>query len=255
MADRAVAEVPGLLKALSHPLRWSLVQHLARSDHRVGELVDLVRQPQNLVSYHLRSLRDAELVTERRSSRDARDIYYSLDLENIETAFNSSTQSVHPALRVVVGPGSAKRRCRPLRVLFLCTQNSARSQFAEAILRGLSKGEAEAFSAGSQPSGVHPMTLAVLEELGYGRQDLRSKSIDEFAGQSFDYIITVCDKVREVCPAFPGDPVRIHWSVADPIATQGSETKVRAAFRQTASELATRIRFLLLTTTWRRVSD
>jgi protein-tyrosine-phosphatase/DNA-binding transcriptional ArsR family regulator len=242
------AAVPEVLKALSHPVRWRLVTHLSRGDHRVGELVHFVDQPQNLVSYHLKLLRDAALVREHRSSRDARDIYYSLDLDRVRTALDSSTRSLHAGLRVVAGSAPSERPGKRVRVLFLCTENSARSQLAEAILRDVGKGEVEAFSAGSRPSGVHPMAIAVLTELGFDHSSLRSKPIKEFEGQRFDYIITLCDIVREECPSFPGDPERIHWSFPDPVATPGDEADLRAVFTRTATELTTRIRFLLLTT-------
>jgi protein-tyrosine-phosphatase/DNA-binding transcriptional ArsR family regulator len=248
MSTALKAETPVVLKVLGHDLRWRMAQHLARGDLRVGELVELVGEKQNLVSYHLKLMRQASMVVERRSSRDARDIYYSLDLPVMEKALDRSAQALHPALRTVAGaapddPGLPQAR----RVLFLCTGNSARSQMAEAILRKLSGGAVEVLSAGSRPRAVNRMAIRVLDGLGYSSQGLRSKPINEFIDDHFDWIITLCDNVREECPAFPGDPERVHWSFADPAAAEGSDEQIHAAFLKTATELASRIRYLLST--------
>jgi Protein-tyrosine-phosphatase len=92
----------------------------------------------------------------------------------------------------------------PIRVLFICTGNSARSQMAEALLRRLGGGEFEAFSAGIEPNGVNPLTIAVLDEIGIDIRAATSKSVAGFLGQDFDYAVTVCDRAREACPVFPG---------------------------------------------------
>ena len=236
---------------LAHDLRWKLVERLGRSDFRVGELVEWVGERQNLVSYHLALLRSAGLLTERRSSADGRDIYYSLDLARLETSIGGMASSLNPALRVVTGAKEDEERSAksiPLaRVLFLCTANSARSQMAEALLRDLSRGTIEVQSAGSRPISIHPVALAVLAELGVPADGLRSKSFSEFRDERFDLIISLCDKVREECSVFPGDPERIHWSLADPAAVDGAPEVVHAAFVTTANELTTRLRYLILT--------
>lgn len=132
------------------------------------------------------------------------------------------------------------------RVLFLCTHNAARSQMAEGILRHLSHGTVDAQSAGTVPSAVHPLAVeAVRRLLGVDLGGQRSKHVDEFSGQRFDYVITLCDSARETCPVFPGDPERIHWSFDDPSAVQGSDEDRYRAFRQTAAELERRIDQLL----------
>ena len=135
---------------------------------------------------------------------------------------------------------------QPLRVLFLCTGNAARSQMAEALLRHLSKGRVDAFSAGSAPrENVHPMAVSTLrDKYGVDPGGLVPKSLTRFIGQPFDYIITVCDRSAESCPIFPGDPERIHWSFEDPAAVEGAEEQQRA-FEQVATGLATRIRLWL----------
>ena len=136
---------------------------------------------------------------------------------------------------------------KPLQVLFLCTGNSARSQMGEALLRQISRGRIEVFSAGSHPRPeIHPMAREVMKNLsGLDMAEQRPKSLDEFVGQRFDYVITVCDKAAESCPTFPGDPERIRWSFEDPAAVDGSEEEKRRAFERTAKDLMGRIRIWL----------
>jgi len=133
-----------------------------------------------------------------------------------------------------------------LRVLFLCTGNSARSILAEAYLNAAGKGRFEAHSAGSHPTGKpHPFALELLRDKGIGTQGLRSKSWDEFAAPgvpAIDYLFTVCDNAAgEACPVWPGKPAREHWGLPDPAAAQGSEEDKRRAFLQTFDELKARI--------------
>lgn len=131
---------------------------------------------------------------------------------------------------------------RKPRVLFLCTHNAARSQMAEAILRDLSKGTVEVSSAGNEPTEVHRLAIRALRGMGIDITGQRSKHVDEFAGQPFDYVVTLCDSAREMCPVFPGHPERIHWSFPDPGAVEGTDEARLAAFRQTAAELSMRLR-------------
>src|SRR6185369_17600255 len=102
------------------------------------------------------------------------------------------------------------------RVLVVCTGNSARSQMGEGLFRERGGDTYEVFSAGSKPSRVRPEAIAVMREIGIDISGHRSKSVDEFAGQSFDYVVTVCDNARDNCPLFPGGAKRIHWSLDDP---------------------------------------
>jgi protein-tyrosine-phosphatase len=143
-----------------------------------------------------------------------------------------------------------------LRVLFLCTGNSARSQIAEALLRKLSAGRVETFSAGSRPQPtVHPMAIAVLrEKYGLHGDDLRPKSMNRFLGDQFDYVITVCDRAAESCPVFPGDPERIHWSCEDPAAVTEPESQ-RRAFEHVATGIAARLRIWMSLPTIRERID
>src|SRR5688572_25785741 len=194
---------PPLLRLAGHPLRWRLLSELARSDRRVGELCALAARRQSLVSYHLRELRDGGLVSMRRSAADGRDTYYVLDLARCGELLSSASASLHPGL----APRSRARRERgtPLaRVLFLCTGNSARSQIAELLAGQLSGGAVSAASAGSHPKPLHPNAVRVMRERGIDISRRRSKHLSEFADQRFDYVISLCDRVREVCPDFPG---------------------------------------------------
>jgi protein-tyrosine-phosphatase len=135
---------------------------------------------------------------------------------------------------------------RPYHVLFLCTGNSARSIFAEAILNRIGTGKFVAHSAGSQPKGaVHPQTLALLRRLGFPTKNLRSKSWEEFSrtgAPQLDFIFTVCDSAaNEVCPAWPGQPMTAHWGIPDPAAAQGTDAEIVAAFRDALLLLQRRI--------------
>ncbi|MGO9897795.1 MAG: arsenate reductase ArsC [Bryobacteraceae bacterium] len=123
------------------------------------------------------------------------------------------------------------------RVLILCTGNSARSQMAEGLLRHDAGDRFEVFSAGIRPSHVRPEAIAVMRELGIDISGHRSKSVEELAGQSFDYVLTVCDNARESCPIFPGGAVIIHQSFEDPASLEGSEEQRLALFRRVRDEI------------------
>jgi len=128
-----------------------------------------------------------------------------------------------------------------MRVLILCTGNSARSQMAEGLLRHDAGNFYEVSSAGINPTHVRPEAVAVMREVGIDISGHRSKSVDEFAGQNFDYVITVCDNAKESCPVFPAKTKRIHWSIEDPAAAQGSEEEILTAFRRARDELRARL--------------
>lgn len=123
------------------------------------------------------------------------------------------------------------------RVLILCTGNSARSQMAEGLLRHDAGDRFEVFSAGTRPSQVRPEAIAVMRELGIDISGHRSKSVDEFTGQSFDYVLTVCDNAKESCPIFLGKTAMIHHSFKDPAALEGSEAERLALFRRVRDEM------------------
>jgi ArsR family transcriptional regulator, arsenate/arsenite/antimonite-responsive transcriptional repressor / arsenate reductase (thioredoxin) len=238
------------LRLASDPLRWALLGELARSDRQVQELTSLLGRSQNLVSYHLGKLRSAGLVFARRSSADGRDTYYAVDLPRFGELLAEAGRAVHPGLHLV--PAAPETRARPpgavaVRLLFLCTGNSARSQMAEALAVARSDGLVEAHSAGSRPKPLHANAVRVMAERGIDLTSRRSKHLSLFTGQRFDYVITLCDRVREVCPEFPGHPDCIHWSIPDPSASGDGDgdAATLAAFRRTAAEVETRIAYLL----------
>jgi len=227
-----------------------LLAELARSDRMVHELTGLVGEPQNLVSYHLGKLRAGRLVSARRSSADGRDAYYSVDLARIGGLLSAAGGALHPGLRLLAKapPDTAVRSAAPgaVRVLFLCTGNSARSPMAEALAIARSGGVVRAHSAGSQPKRVHPNAVRVMrEEHGLDLAAHRPKHLDEFVDQRFDWVISLCDRVREVCPELPGRPETIHWSIANPAEGDADDDATYPLFQRTAAELVTRIGFLL----------
>jgi protein-tyrosine-phosphatase/DNA-binding transcriptional ArsR family regulator len=236
---------PRFLRLAGHPLRWRLLSELARSDRRVGELCELAGRRQSLVSYHLRRLRDGGLVSARRSLADGRDTYYVLELARCGELLVSAGASLHPGLASAVGSHRGDRGPARARVLFLCTGNSARSQMAEALAEQLSEGAVRAVSAGSHPKPLQPNAMRVMRERGIDLAGRRSKHLNQFTGRRFDYVISLCDRVREVCPEFPGTPHAIHWSVRDPAREPGTDEQTLPAFEHTAAELEMRIGFLL----------
>jgi protein-tyrosine-phosphatase/DNA-binding transcriptional ArsR family regulator len=235
------------LQLVAEPVRWQLLQELAQSDRRVNELTELSGRPQNLVSYHLRELRDAGLVSARRSSADGRDSYYRVDLTRCGRMLSAAGNALHPGLQLglrpaVVGPGSSTTKPR---VLFLCTGNSARSQIAQALLEELSGHTVEARSAGSHPKSLHPNAVRVMASRGIDISDRSTTHLRRFARMRFDAVITLCDRVREVCPEFPRHPARAHWSIPDPALEGDSDDASLPAFERTALDLEERIGFLL----------
>ena len=150
------------LKLLAHDIRWQILLALSKSDHKVEELVKQLKQPYNLISYHLKLLRNKKVVSEHRSSADGRDIYYSLNLEQFKTLYFQAGTSVHPALGDPVSQSQLKGATDEFpktRILFLCTHNSARSQMAEGILRQAAGDRVEVFSAGNEPTPIHPLAI------------------------------------------------------------------------------------------------
>jgi len=129
------------------------------------------------------------------------------------------------------------------RVLFLCVHNSARSQLAEGLLRAMASERFAVFSAGSEPSFVHPLAIRVLQERGIDASHHRSENVNEFANEKFDYVITLC--AEEVCPIFLGATHKVHWALPDPAAVAGSDQDRLMAFRHTADELQKRLQQFL----------
>jgi protein-tyrosine-phosphatase/DNA-binding transcriptional ArsR family regulator len=264
------------LRLFADETRWLIVRMLALSDLRAGEIGAALHLPSNALSYHLKRLRTAGVLRDRHSSGDARDVYYHLDVARLQGLYAAAGDALYPgilrlftpAMSADGGGGGSDRLLdgsttdtlgepsdaptssrttlsRPLRVLFLCAHNSARSQMAEALMRSMGGDQVVVYSAGSAPTEVDPEALATLYEVGIDTSGLYAKPLEQFVGEQFDYIITVCDRVRDVCPAFARDPAQAHWSIADPVEIEDPEQRVKA-FQNTLTELQTRIRYLLL---------
>jgi protein-tyrosine-phosphatase/DNA-binding transcriptional ArsR family regulator len=262
------------LRLIADETRWLIVRMLAFSDLRAGEIGAVLHLPSNALSYHLKRLRTAGVLRDRHSSGDARDVYYHLDVARLQDLFSAAGDALYPGLvfnsaiwadtggsgsdgasdgpahDALAAPSDAQTSSRttlsrPMRVLFLCTHNGARSQMAEALMRTMGGDQVEVCSAGSAPTEVDPEALATLEEVGIDTTGLYAKPLEQFVGEQFDYIVTVCDRVRDVCPAFLGDPAQAHWSIADPVVIEDREARAKA-FQNTLTELQTRIRYLLL---------
>jgi arsenate reductase (thioredoxin) len=127
------------------------------------------------------------------------------------------------------------------RVLFLCTHNSARSQMAEGLLRHLAGSRFEVHSAGTEATHVRPLAIRAMEEIGVDISGQESKTLERYLGESFDYVITVCDDANEACPFFPGAQSRLHWSLPDPSAAEGTEEERLEVFRSVRDALRDRV--------------
>ncbi|MGA2830936.1 MAG: arsenate reductase ArsC [Streptosporangiaceae bacterium] len=174
--------------------------------------------------------------------------YPADDLGRFGELLAQTGRAVHPGLRLAPAPPlapAAPAGRAAARLLFLCTGNGARSQIAEALAVARSGGQVAARSAGSRPKPVHPNAVRVLRERGIEMGPRQPKHLSTFTAHRFGYVITLCDKVREVCPEFPGHPGRIHWSIPDPAASGGDDDATLPAFRDTAAEVERRITYLL----------
>ncbi len=162
------------------------------------------------------------------------------DLDRLDAELTDLEDTIAAASRA-----AAQERpmpAQPIRVLFVCTGNSARSQLAEALLTRMGRADFEVASAGTEPKGVNPYSIRVLAEQGIDWSAATSKSTMEFVGQPWDYVITVCDRARQSCPVFPGEHNKLHWGLEDPAEAQGTDEQKAAAFRHTAVELTHRLR-------------
>jgi protein-tyrosine-phosphatase len=243
---------PDVLRMLAHPLRWQLVTTLSITDQRVQELVERLRQPYNLVSYHLKLLRDMDLVSQRQSDADRRDLYYHLNLEKLQEDYQAAGLIIYPGW--IWNEGSIMPADHePLRVIFLCTYNSVRSQMAEGLLRHLGGNKYIVTSAGSQPRPIHPDAVSVMGKLGIDISQQRAKHLDEVKGRGFDIAITVCDRVREECKIYDFCESNLHWSIPDPAGIPEPD-KRQQVFMSTAQELEHRIKRFMAYVNSQRVS-
>lgn len=231
--------LPVFIDLMAHPIRWTMIRALIHGDMRVQELVNLVDEPMNLVSYHLKKLRDGGLVRSQRSQADGRDIYYSLDYAFMQQAAHAVMDALH--LNPV---DSADYTLLTGRVLFVCMHNNARSPMAEAILRSVAP-NLEVMSAGVQPTTLHPDAVRAGQVVGADMRSVQTRALEEVANQPFDYIVTVCDQAREMIESnITGN--LLHWSIPDPARITSSAAR-SLAFTQTAHLLNERVRRLAYT--------
>lgn len=237
----SASAAPEFIKLLAHDLRWSILKALSKTDLQVNELVDELQQPMNLVSYHLKKMRDYALVTTRRSEADGRDVYYALDLEYVKHLYEDAALALHPALSFA---RQGSRGYPAQRILFVCTHNSARSQMATAFMRQQSSNQLTVYSAGSHPTTVHPDAVATMAQFGIDIRHQQARNVSEFEGERFDYVISVCDKAREVCPAFSEKEIRLHWGFPDPVGITDNAERTQK-FHEIAKQLQVRTAFFL----------
>ena len=164
------------------------------------------------------------------------------DLDRLDSELTDLELTIQAAGRARRISKETDMSADPIRVLFVCTGNSARSQIAEALLRDFGASDFAVFSAGTEPKGVNPYTVRALGEIGIDWSGAQAKSVTEFVGQPFDYVITVCDRARQTCPVFPGQHNSLHWGLDDPAEVDGTDSEKLEAFRRTRTEVATRLR-------------
>ena len=244
------ASVVAALAALAQETRLDIFRLLVERGPEgmpAGEIGERLKLPSPTLSFHLNQLRHTGLVTSRRQSRL---IIYGAKFRTMNSLIEYLTENCCTAQAdgVVRGrPNSAMSTDREFNVLFLCTNNSARSIMAECVMNRWGGGKFHAFSAGSKPRGtVHPITLQVLNEMKYETGGLRSKDWNEFAqpdSPPLDFVFTLCDRAAaEICPTWPGQPIRAHWGIQDPVAVVGTSAATRKAFLKVYTELEQRIR-------------
>jgi protein-tyrosine-phosphatase len=231
-------ETVAALAALAQETRLAIMRLVAESGAagmRAGEIGSRLKMNSATLAFHLNQLRHANLVTAKRESRL---IIYAPQHQTMRTLLDYLTT------HCCVADVESKAQGRPFNVLFLCTKNSARSIMAEGLMNRLGKGRFRAFSAGSHPLGkVQPNALRVLKEFGFEAKALRSKSWNEFSqpdSPPLDFVFTLCDRANaETCPSWPGQPVRAHWSIQDPV---GADKPGRQAFLDAYSDIEQRVR-------------
>lgn len=237
--------------ALGHPGRLSvfrLLMRLAPQGGRPTEIAESLHMKQNTLSHHLSELERCGLI---RCDRQGRSLYYSVDLTRtgglVDYLVNDCCRGRPDVFCASDESGSLQVMAqRPFNVLFICSGNSARSIFAEAIMNAIGEGKFRAFSAGTRPgSQLNPFAVDVLKRNGLETESLRSKHISEFEtpdAPRMDFIFTVCDAAAaEECAPWPGQPITAHWGVPDPVKATGTEAEKGLAFAKAFSELNRRI--------------
>lgn len=240
--------IVAVLSALAQETRLDIFRLLVEQGSNgmpAGEIGERLKLPSPTLSFHLNQLRHAGLVD---SVRQSRLIIYAAKFRTMDVLLDYLTENccAERPVKGAISQGGPAAPKHQYNVLFLCTRNSARSIMAECAMNRWGEGRFRAFSAGSNPRGeVHPLTLQVLKQFGYDTSELSSKSWNEFAkpkSPRLDFVFTLCDRAAaETCPAWPGQPIRAHWGVRDPIAVSGASAK-RKAFARAYTELEQRIR-------------
>jgi ArsR family transcriptional regulator, arsenate/arsenite/antimonite-responsive transcriptional repressor / arsenate reductase (thioredoxin) len=243
------ANVVAALGALAQETRLDIFRLLVERGPEgmpAGEIGERLRLPSPTLSFHLNQLRHAGLITARRQSRL---VIYGAKFRTMNSLIEYLTENccAGEADNVIHGHPKGATPARQFNVLFLCTNNSARSIMAECAMNRWGGGKFHAFSAGSNPRGaLHPITLEVLDRLKYETGELRSKDWNEFAQPNsppLDFVFTLCDRAAaEICPAWPGQPIRAHWGVQDPVVVVDTSGAKRKAFVKVYAELEQRIR-------------
>jgi arsenate reductase len=164
------------------------------------------------------------------------------DLDRLDSELTDLETTIQAAGRAANAASGTGPSMEPIRVLFVCSGNSARSQMAEALLKEFGGSDFAVFSAGTEPRPVNAETVTVLDEIGIDWSGATSKSVMPFVGQCFDYVITVCDRARQTCPVFPGEHNSLHWGLDDPAEVEGTQAEKLETFRRTRAEVAARVR-------------
>ncbi len=241
--------IPTRLTALGHPQRLAVFRLLIRrypDEVPATELAQALEIKPNTLSTYVNTLRHAGLITQTRVGTSVR---YAIAMQAVEQTLNYLMLDCcrgRPELCLPAKPMLTSEPKRVYNVLFICTGNSARSIFAEAILRDLSKGRFEAFSAGTKPrSELNPFALQILKQKQHDTTSLKAKNIDAVRGADapdFDFVFTVCDQAaNEECPAWQGQPISAHWGLKDPVKVAGTDAEKSLAFQQTYGALHHRI--------------
>ncbi|WP_170358622.1 helix-turn-helix domain-containing protein [Ruegeria arenilitoris] len=245
--------IPDRLSTLGHPARLAVFRLLMRRyPDRIPatEIAMALDLKPNTLSNYVNALMQAGLVTQERVGTSLR---YSVDMDAVRQTFDYLLLDCCRGRPELCAPSPlngvdahAAKAPRTYNVLFICTGNSARSIFAEALLKQLGGDRFNVFSAGTRPrSQLNPAALEVLRQNGHDISDLRAKNVREFqapGAPKFDFVFTVCNQAaNEDCPAWPGQPVSAHWGMPDPVKAEGTEAQKRLAFQQAYGALRNRI--------------
>jgi arsenate reductase len=238
--------IPSRLATLGHPQRLALFRLLMRrypDSVPAQELSTALGLKPSTLSAYLNALMGAGLITQTRAGTSLR---YAIDMTGVQDTFDYLFNDCARGRAALNLQRPIPMTHSPHKVLFICTGNSARSIFAETLLRDIGGDRFEVYSAGTRPrSELNPFALEVLAQKGHDTAPLRAKNVTEFQGPDapvFDFVFTVCDRAaNEDCPAWPGQPISGHWGLPDPVKAQGTDAQKSLAFQQTYGALRNRI--------------